>query len=102
MRRSPKPTKSKEAKSPVARKSPKNQSAWVRDLETRLAEPGKQKREAMQREAKPKKRGAEAQEQQRAPAGFLGVIPHPPADIQSVFETVLQRAVRLCAARYAA
>ena len=38
MGRGPKPAKSKEAKPPVARKSPKNDGAKVRDLEKRLAE----------------------------------------------------------------
>ena len=37
MGRGPKPAKSKEAKSSVARKSPKDDGTRVRDLETRLA-----------------------------------------------------------------
>jgi hypothetical protein len=38
MRRGPRPAKSKEAKPPAARKSPKDDGARVRDLEKRLAE----------------------------------------------------------------
>ena len=47
MRRGPKPAKSKEAKPPVARKSPKNDDARVRDLEKRLAEALRDKAEAL-------------------------------------------------------
>jgi signal transduction histidine kinase len=88
MRRGPKPAKSKEAKPPVVRKSPNDEGARVRDLEKELAE-------AFKREA-------EAREQQSATAEILRVISQSPTDIQSVFETLLQRAVRLCAAGYAA
>jgi len=38
MGRGPKPAKSKEAKPPVARKSPEDEDSRVRDLEKRLAE----------------------------------------------------------------
>ena len=38
MRRGPKPAKSKEAKPPVARKSPNSDGAKLRDLEKRLSE----------------------------------------------------------------
>jgi len=60
MPRGPKPAKSKEAKPPVARKSPKDDGARVGDLETRLAEALKLKTEALQREAEALKREAEA------------------------------------------
>src|SRR5262245_56825178 len=95
MRRGPKPTKSREAKPSVARKSPKDADSRVRDLEKRLAE-------ALQRETEWLKREAEAQAQQIATAEILRVISRSSTDIQSVFETLLQRAVRLCAAGYAA
>jgi two-component system, NtrC family, sensor kinase len=76
MRRGPKPAKSKEAKPPVGRKSPKNEGR-VRDLETRLAE---------------------AQEQQAATAEILRVISSSPTDPQPVFDTIVRNAVRLCGA----
>ena len=48
MRRGPKPVKSKEAKPPVARKSPKDDGARVRDLEKRLAEALEREAEAVE------------------------------------------------------
>src|SRR5262245_45789211 len=50
MSRGPKPAKSNEAKPPVTRESPKNESARVRDLEKRLAEALRDKAEAQKRE----------------------------------------------------
>src|SRR5262245_43930451 len=82
MRRGAKPAKSKEAKRPLARKSPKDDSARVRDLEKRLAEALRDK--------------AEAQEQQAAAAEILRVIASSPADVQPVFNTIVASAVRLC------
>jgi hypothetical protein len=50
MSRGPKPAKSKEAKPPNARRSPKNDWARVRDLEKRLAEALKDKAEAREQQ----------------------------------------------------
>src|SRR5215510_7761743 len=75
MRRSPKPAKSKEAKPPIARTSPKGDGAQVRDLEKRLAE---------------------AHEEQAATAEILRVISSSPSDIQFVFDTIVRTAARLC------
>jgi two-component system NtrC family sensor kinase len=82
MRRDPKPAKSKEAKPPVARKSPKSDGSRVRDLEKRLAE-------ALSREK-------EGQEQQAATAEILRVISQSPANVQPVFDAVAENAARLC------
>jgi GAF domain-containing protein len=92
MRRGPKPAKSKEAKPPAGRKSPKNDGGKVRDLEKRLAE-------AQHREAEASKREAAAQEQQVATAAVLRTMRDSPSDVQPVFETILRRAVELCGAR---
>ena len=74
MRRGPKPAKSKEAKPPVARQSPKGDGARVSDLENRLAE---------------------AREQQRATAEILRVINRSPTNVQPVFDTIARNAARL-------
>src|SRR5262245_9136087 len=79
MRRGPKPAKSKEAKPPVARPSPKGDAARVRDLENRLAE-------ALTRE--------------KATGEILRVISRSHTDVQPVFETMAASALQLCDAKF--
>src|SRR4029450_6656322 len=75
MRRGPKPAKSKEAKPAAAPMSPKNDGPRARGLDQRLTE---------------------ALERERAAGEILRVISTSPTDLQPVFDTIAENAVRLC------
>src|SRR5262245_29282382 len=101
MGRGPKPTKSKEAKLPVARKSPRDDSR-VRDLEKRLAEALRDKAEALGQLQTRDRELVEAQEQRAAASEILRVISGVHTDSQPVFDTIVHSAWRLCKAANAA
>src|SRR5262245_26939916 len=109
MRRGPKPAKSKEAKPPAARKSPKNDGARVRDLEKRLEEALKGEAEASKREAKAlgklqtrDRELAESQEQHTATGEILRIISSFPNDVQPVFDAIAKSGTTLCDAAWGA
>ncbi len=96
MRRGPKPTKSKEAKPPVARESSKGDAARARDLEKHLAEALKVQAEALGQLQTRDRELVEAHEQQTATSEILGVISNSPTDVQPVFDAIARSAMRLC------
>jgi hypothetical protein len=98
MGRGPKPAKSKEAKRPVGRKSPKDDSAQVRDLEKRLAEALERQAEAVEQLQARDRELAEALEQQTATGEILRTISQSPTDYQPVFDTIVRNAAEVCAA----
>ena len=91
MGRGPKPAKSKEAKLPVARKSPKSDGDKLRDLEKRLAE-------ALEQVQTYKRDLSDALDQQTATSEILQVISSSRTDVQPVLDMMARSAARLCAA----
>jgi hypothetical protein len=97
MRRGAKPGKAKvDPRLSVARKSPKNEASGRRELEKRLAEALELQTATAEVLQTRNRELSEAQEQQTATAEILRVISRPPTDVQPVFDSIVQRAKRLC------
>jgi len=97
--------KSKEAKPLVGRKSSKDDSARVRDLEKRLEEALRGKADALKREAEALEQFQtrdrelkEAQEQQTASGEILSVISSSQTDVLPVFDAIVRNGMRLTGA----
>src|SRR5262245_60266974 len=94
----PKKDKAK-AKRSLVRKSFKEASGKVRDLEKRLAEALKLKTEALDQLETANRELAEAREQQTATGEVLRAIATWPTELAHVLATVISNAVRLVGAK---